>query len=181
MRIVAGLYRGKKLFSPTSDVIRPTADRARESVFNILYSVLKRPWNEISFADIFAGTGAMGFEALSRGAKKVVFVDIDTTILNKNLNLFLSEKNKISVIKTDATKLYNIRENFDIIFMDAPYKKGLSEKALCEIVEKKWMAKNGICIVETANDESLNISEQIELIDKRKYGAATFWFLQFSN
>ena len=83
MRIVAGLYRGKKLFSPQSDAVRPTSDRARESVFNILYSMSKKNWAEISFADIFAGTGAMGFEALSRGAKKVAFVDIDTTLLNK--------------------------------------------------------------------------------------------------
>ena len=177
MRIVAGLYRGKKLFSPTSDVIRPTADRARESVFNILHSTLKKSWAEICFADIFAGTGAMGFEALSRGAKKVAFVDIDTTILNKNLSLFPNEKNKISVIKNDATNLYNISEKFDIIFMDAPYKKGLSEKAVNVILNNDCLAKDGLLIVETQAEESFSIDERLKLIDKRKYGIAVFYFL----
>ncbi|MBP5399320.1 MAG: 16S rRNA (guanine(966)-N(2))-methyltransferase RsmD [Alphaproteobacteria bacterium] len=179
MRIIAGLYRGKKLFSPQSDQVRPTADRARESVFNILYSMLEKPWAELSFADIFAGTGAMGFEALSRGAKKVAFVDIDVASINKNLVMFQNEKSKVAVVKRDACNLGVAPCAFDVVFMDAPYKKGLSEKALCEIVEKKWLAEDGICIVETAAEENLDISEQMALIDKRKYGAATFWFLKF--
>ncbi|MBO7556638.1 MAG: 16S rRNA (guanine(966)-N(2))-methyltransferase RsmD [Alphaproteobacteria bacterium] len=177
MRIVAGLYRGKKLFSPQSDSVRPTADRARESVFNILYSMIKTSWAEISFADIFAGTGAIGFEALSRGAKKVVFVDMDIAALNKNLSLFPNEKNKISVIKNDATKLYNISEKFDIIFMDAPYNKGLSEKAVNAILNNEWLAKDGLLIVETQADEPFAIDERLKLIDKRKYGIAAFYFL----
>lgn len=181
MRIVAGLYRGKKLFSPQSDSVRPTADRARESVFNILYSIIKTSWAEISFADIFAGTGAIGLEALSRGAKKVIFVDMDTAPLNKNLDLFPNEKNKIFVIKNDATKLYNISEKFDIIFMDAPYNKGLSEKAVTAILNNEWLANDGLLIVETQADEIFTIDERLKLLDKRKYGIAAFYFLQLSN
>ena len=178
MRIVAGLYKGKKLFSPQSDAVRPTSDRARESIFNILFSIMKNSWAEISFADIFAGTGAMGLEALSRGAKKVVFVDMDTVSLNKNLSLFPNEKNKISVKKNDATKLYNINEKFDIIFMDAPYNKGLSEKTVNAILNNEWLAKDGLLIVETQAEETFAIDERLNLIDKRKYGIATFYFLQ---
>lgn len=178
MRIVGGLYRGKKLFSPSSELVRPTADRARESIFNILYSILKRSWAEVSFADIFAGTGAMGFEAVSRGAKRVAFVDIDVTLVNKNLALFQNEKSKIEVIKRDACNLCVAPTPFDVIFMDAPYKKGLSEKAVEEVVCKKWLAEGGILIVETAADEVFDIDEKLELVDKRKYGIAVFWFLR---
>ena len=97
------------------------------------------------------------------------------------MSLFSNEKNKISIIKNDATNLYNIDEKFDIIFMDAPYNKGLSEKALYKLMEKKWLADDGICIIETAANENLQIDKQLTLIDKRKYGAGTFWFLQYSN
>lgn len=178
MRIVGGLYRGKKLFSPQSDEVRPTADRARESVFNILYSMLKKPWEELSFADIFAGTGAMGFEALSRGAKKVAFVDIDIASINKNLAMFQNEKGKVAVVRRDACSLGVAPSAFDIVFMDAPYKKGLSEKALCAVLDNQWLAKDGVCIVETGANENLVFDERLELVDKRKYGIAYFWFLQ---
>ena len=178
MRIVAGLYRGKKLFSPQSDAVRPTADRARESVFNILYSMLEKSWSELSFADIFAGTGAMGLEALSRGAKKVAVVDIDVASVNKNLAMFQNEKDKVSVVKRDVCHLGVAPCAFDVVFMDAPYKKSLSEKALCEVLDKQWLAEDGICIVETEADENLAFDERLELVDKRKYGIANFWFLQ---
>ena len=178
MRIVAGLYRGKKLFTPVSDLVRPTADRARESVFNILFSMMKKPWAELSYADVFAGTGAMGFEALSRGAKKVAFIDVDIALVAKNAALFPNEKNKITIIKKDACNLCVAPSVFEVVFMDAPYKKGLSEKAVEEVVCKKWLAKDGILIVETAADEVFAVDERLELVDKRKYGAAVFWFLR---
>ena len=77
MRIVAGKYRGKQLFSPKVGVVRPTADRAREALFNILTSKIGNDWSDYTFLDVFSGTGAVGFEALSRGAAKVGFVDIN--------------------------------------------------------------------------------------------------------
>ena len=128
MRIIGGLYRGKKLLSPKTEAIRPTADKARESVFNILHSKLTKEWNQINLADIFAGTGAFGLEAVSRGAHSVTFVDIDTSTLKKNIDLFSNEKNKITIIKADASSLPHAQQGLDIIFMDAPYNKGLSEK-----------------------------------------------------
>ena len=178
MRIIAGLYRGKKLFSPLSNQIRPTADRARESVFNILSSKISEPWDQIRLADIFAGTGAFGFEAISRGAKSVTFVDIDTSTATKNSSLFPNEKSKITILKTDACRLPVASAPFDIIFIDAPYHQELSVKALGSILTSKWLAKDGICIVETAADEELPIPQNLKLTDTRRYGIAKFYFLQ---
>ncbi len=181
MRIIGGLYRGKKLLSPKTEAIRPTADKARESVFNILNSKLNKEWKQINLADIFAGTGAFGLEALSRGAQSVTLVDIDTSTLTKNINLFPNEKNKITVIKTDASSLPHPQQIFDVIFMDAPYNKGLNEKALLSVIKNNWLAPNGICIVETNAKEELDIPSPLQLIDSRRYGIAKFWFLTFNN
>ncbi|MBR1841331.1 MAG: RsmD family RNA methyltransferase [Alphaproteobacteria bacterium] len=88
MRIVAGKYRGKKLWAPTGKDVRPTSERAREALFSILYSKIGGNYSAMNIADIYAGTGAFGFEALSRGFKSVTFVDIDTTAVRKNAKLF---------------------------------------------------------------------------------------------
>lgn len=179
MRIIGGIYRGKKLFSPLSDKIRPTADKARESLFNIIFSKAEKPWHQIRLADIFCGTGAFGLESISRGASAVTLVDLDISTAAKNAALFSNEKNKISLIKANAANLPAVTTAFDIIFLDAPYHQGLSEKALYSIIEKKWLAPDGICIVETAADEPLSVPEQMVLADTRRYGIAQFRFLKF--
>lgn len=181
MRIIGGLYRGKTLLSPKTQQVRPTSDKARESVFNILYSKLTKSWDQINLADIFAGSGAFGLEAVSRGAKSVMLVDLDTSTATKNANLFPNEKNKITILKADATALPHPRQNFDIIFMDAPYHKSLSKQALSSILKNDWLAPHGICIIETAADEKLEIPQSMKLIDERRYGIAKFWFLIFEN
>lgn len=178
MRIIGGLYRGKKLFSPQSENVRPTADRAREAVFNILFSKLSRPWNQIRLADLFAGTGAFGFEALSRGAAAVTLVDINTASAAKNAALFPGEKSKITLLKADASDLPPAPAAFDVIFLDAPYHRGLSEKALDSLLAKGWLAPGGLCIVETAADEEPAIPDALVLDDKRRYGIAGFFFLK---
>lgn len=178
MRIIGGTYRGKKLLSPLSDKVRPTADKARESVFNILFSKLSKPWNDIRLADIFTGSGAFGLEAMSRGAKSVTLVDLDTTAANKNAALFPNEKNKINILRANAANLPKANTAFDIIFMDAPYHQGLSEKALQQVLAQKWLAQGGLCIVETAEDEELTIPDELSLEDNRRYGIAHFHFLK---
>lgn len=92
MRIIAGNYRGKKLFSPESDKVRPTADRAREALFNILHSSLEKDWSAYKLLDVFAGTGAFALEALSRGAAAVALIDKDTRSLEKMLPCFPKKK-----------------------------------------------------------------------------------------
>lgn len=179
MRIIGGIYRGKKLFSPLSDKIRPTADKARESVFNIIFSKSEKPWGQIRLADIFCGTGAFGLEAISRGAANVALVDLDTSTAAQNAALLPNEKNKILLIKANAVNLPSAPAAFDIIFLDAPYHQGLSEKALLSLINKKWLAPDGICIIETAADEVLGIPENMLLTDSRRYGIARFYFLKF--
>lgn len=179
MRIIGGRYRGKKLFSPQSENIRPTSDRAREAIFNILYSKLSGNFSQIDLLDVFSGTGAFALEAMSRGLKSVTLLDIDTTDLNKNIALFPQEKDKISVLRLDATQMPKAPKKFGLVFMDAPYKKGLSEKALVELSEKQWLHEDALCVVELEKDENINLPAAYEQIDERIYGLAKVLFLQY--
>lgn len=178
MRIVAGKYRGKKLLTPVGKDVRPTSERAREAIFSIFYSKTGGDYAAMNMADIYAGTGAFGYEALSRGFKSATFVDIDTTIVQKNAKLFPAETDKIKIITADATKLPHSRQKFDLIFMDAPYALGLTEKTLIQILQQKWLNKGGICIAETRKDETLPISDDFDIIDERTYGLAKIFFLK---
>ncbi len=181
MRIISGIYRGKKLISPDSPDVRPTSDRARESVFNILQSKLNKPLCEICLADVFAGSGAFALEAISRGVKKAFLIDLDTRSASKNIALFPKEKERIHLIKSDVQKLPLAPCACELIFMDAPYKKGLSEKALASLYEKKWLADNALLIVEVEKTENLIVPEPFETIDTRIYGLAKIIFLQLKN
>ena len=178
MRIIGGKYRGKKLFSPLGKEVRPTAERAREAVFNILYSHLNVEYKELSVADIFAGTGAFGLEAISRGFKSATFIDMDITTVTRNAKMFLTEQDKIKIIKANALNLPRLRNQFNIIFMDAPYAKGLTEKVLSQIIMKNWLDDNGLCIAEVRQDENVIIPDTLELIDERLYGLARILFLR---
>lgn len=177
MRIIGGKYRGKKLVSPVSDKIRPTSDKAREALFNILRSRLGNDFSELFLIDAFAGSGAFAMEAVSQGFAGVVLVDIDPTDLQKNVALFAGEKNKITVVRADATKRMVLDRKFDVLFMDAPYHQNLTEKAL---VEMKSVLKNrALCLIEVCHDESCILPEGYELVDERKYGQAKVIIAQF--
>ena len=138
MRIISGKYRGKKLIAPKSINIRPTEDRVREAVFSILYSLLG-PLEEKSVLDVFAGTGAFGLESLSRGARNVCFIDKDIETLSKNTALFEKEKDNMKILHADISNLPYTSNSFDIVFSDAPYDKGLNEKALLNLQNKKQL------------------------------------------
>ena len=180
MRIIGGQYRGKKLFSPDSDKVRPTSDRAREALFNILSSRLENPLSEYSMLDVFAGTGAFALEALSRGAKEVCMIDIDTKSLLKNTALFASEKNKINVIRSDVAHLSPAQRQYDILFMDAPYNKGLSEIALKNLADKQWLKKGALCMVEVEKTEQIEIPSCYQVQNERIYGLAKVIFMQYN-
>lgn len=177
MRIIGGLYRGKKLLSPRSANVRPTADQAREAVFNILFSRLGKPWNELSAADVFAGSGAFALEAVSRGVRSVTLVDLDLTDAARNVALFPAEKNKIRLLKADAARLPTVPAPFDLLFLDAPYHLGLSEKALASLLKQNWIGPDSLCVVERARDEKLTLPDGLEAVDERIYGIARFLFL----
>ena len=176
MRIISGTLRGKKLSTPKDDHIRPTADRAREAVYNIITSKLDEPLSAYDVADIFSGTGAFGLEAASRGAKSVTFVDLDLTLTQKNAVL-CGFKN-LNFIKADATKLPKAQKSFAVIFTDAPYNKGLTEQTLISLLKQGYLDKKTLLIAETAKNESLIIPSKLELIDERTYGAAKFSFFK---
>ena len=171
MRIIAGKYRGKKLFTPDSKDVRPTSDRAREALFSIIYSRLGS-LSTSKVLDVFAGTGAFGFEALSRGAAKVGFIDKDTKLVKKNLSLFVSESSKVGIFNYDALSLPQSKEAYNLIFSDAPYAKELSHKAINELANKGWIENKALCIVETRKDEELLAGESFHLLDERVYGLA---------
>ncbi len=177
MRIIAGKYRGKKLFSPQSDGVRPTADRARESVFNILNSRLELPWENYRLLDLFSGTGAFALEALSRGASFIAMVDHNPQTIRKNAALFPNESANIRIITADATKLPPAQEKYNLLFADAPYNRGLSAPALISAASKNWLCPDAFCIVETEKSESLPLPQGFELLDERCYGIAKFSFL----
>jgi len=189
------------LVSPASDKVRPTADRARESVFNILNSYID-DWSKVRLLDVFCGTGAFGLEGVSRGAAEVCLIDVDTLTAEKNAKLFEAEIGKIKIVRADVSRLSNIdtfltsphqlskadksaskltspenRRGFNIVFLDAPYNKGLSEVALQSLINGGWAADDAIIVVEVEKNETLDASS-LELVDQRIYGLAKFLFFR---
>lgn len=179
MRIIAGKYRGKKLCPPQSLLVRPTSDRARESLFNILNSRLENLWQEYRLLDVFSGTGAFALEAVSRGIEEVCLVDLNTSSLKPNLALFPAEKSRIRVLNADALKLPSAEHKYNLVFMDAPYGKGLSEPALEQLHLKNWLEAGTLCLVEVEKKEEINIPSCYEFLDERIYGLAKILFLNY--
>lgn len=178
MRIISGSLRGKKLFTPKTDNIRPTTDRTREAIYNILYSKLKTPLTNCQILDIFSGTGAFGLEALSRGAQNACFVDIDLNLTQKNIKL--CGFTNVSFKKCDARKLPQSPTTFDIVFMDAPYKQDLSLPVLENLLAKNYLSPSTLIIVELAKDESISLPSSFSLIDERIYGISKVLFLELN-
>lgn len=173
MRIVGGIYRGRTLLSFSGDDVRPTPDMVRESLFNILQFRIKGA----TFLDLFSGTGAMGIEALSRGARTVTFNDRareSVALLKKNLDKIGITEN-IKVFNKDALDLLKSGEKYDIIYIDPPYKTDLGLKALCLV--KEAMSDNGLVIFEDEK-EFLGQVEGLKITDKRKYGRVRLTFFE---
>lgn len=179
MRIISGAKRGKKLFAPADDRIRPTSDRAREALFSILYAKYFDSLDGVTVMDIFSGTGAVGLEAASRGASSVAFVDIDLKLTKKNAAV--CGFNNLSFIEKDARRLPKAYKPMSLIFLDAPYNKGLSEPVLARLLEEGYINADTVIVVETATDEVLRLPDGLILEDERVYGAARFSFLRFSH
>lgn len=183
MRIIAGQFRGKQLLSPADDTIRPTADRARESLFNILASRLGPNFDGLRVLDLFAGTGALGFEALSRGAAHVTFVDTGTAargLIRDHIDAF-GAGGVTRLLRRDATALGlpGSIKPFDLIFADPPYDKGLGEAALAGIARDGWIAPEATIVLEEAVDANIALPDGYRLEDRRIYGAAAMHILSF--
>ncbi len=189
MRIVGGEFRGRVLKSPTGSATRPTSDRTREAVFNILHHAKWRRGDIIEGAralDVFAGTGALGLEALSRGAAHAVFVERDFSaarICQENIDA-LGVKDRALILKFDglspvARPLY--LEPRTLVFLDPPYGKGMASKALLGLAEKDWLAPGAICAVEMAKKQPEEPPQGFIQHDERSYGIAAVKFLEWTG
>ena len=169
MRVISGSAKGRRLKEPVGDNIRPTSDKVKEAVFTIIaFDIEGR-----KVLDLFAGSGQLGIEALSRGAKSAIFVDSanESTRLIRE-NLFISKFSDLAVVyTTDALRYLEYDEIFDVIFIDAPYDTQLASKALLKIIEFDKLNINGIIIVEVKSDTVIpEIPRPYELIKEYKYG-----------
>ena len=180
MRIVGGRFRGRALRGPGSDAIRPTSDRLRETIFNILAHSYGDPVSGARVLDLFAGTGAMGLEALSRGAAFALFVDDSAAargLIRENVEAF-GVGGQSRLFRRDATRLGPAAPNepFSLVFCDPPYGKGLAQRALASCAEGGWLTDDALVVVEEAGDATLQWPEGFALIEKRDYGEAQVVF-----
>lgn len=176
MRIIAGRFRGKHLIAPSDDSIRPTADRVRESIFDILASRLGASFEGLRVLDLFAGTGAMGLEALSRGASSVVFVETGAEargLIRDHIEAF-GVGGVAKLLRRDATALgpSGTMGAFDLVFLDPPYGQGLAERALVSAREGGWIAPDATIVLEESAESAVELPAGFELEDRRAYGAA---------
>jgi 16S rRNA (guanine966-N2)-methyltransferase len=175
MRIVGGTFKGHHLVGPTSTSTRPTSDRVRESLFNILaHGVEGFNLEGARVMDLFAGTGALGLEALSRGAKFCQFVEESAEargIIRKNADV-LGAIGRCKIWRRDATDLGSCapQSPFELIFADPPYSKGLGEKALQSVMAGEWLSPGGIIVLEEAEKAEVGEVTGLNLIDTRSYG-----------
>jgi 16S rRNA (guanine966-N2)-methyltransferase len=180
--VVAGRLKGRSLASPSSRDIRPTADRLRESVFNILIHAYDDPIWDARVLDLFAGTGALGIEAVSRGAKFALFVDdgAEARALLRNNVEVLGLGGATRIFRRDATNLGPAHpvEPFSLVFLDPPYGKGLAEKALASLREGGWLTPGALLIVEEAKAAGFVTPEGFEELERRAYDDTEFVFLR---
>ncbi|MCC7271731.1 MAG: 16S rRNA (guanine(966)-N(2))-methyltransferase RsmD [Alphaproteobacteria bacterium] len=182
MRIVAGRHRGRPLEAPAGDAIRPTGARVREAVFDILAH--GAPAGHVmlpgaSVLDAFAGTGAMGLEALSRGAARAAFIEKDrAAVATLRANVArLGEDARAHVLQGDATRPPPAPAPADLVFLDPPYAEGVAAQALSALAAAGWLAPGAVAVVETAARDGFTPPEGFREIDRRRYGKAAVSFL----
>jgi len=183
MRVVGGRLRGRALSGPKSQAIRPTADRLRESLFNILAHGHGNPVPDARVLDLFAGTGALGIEAISRGAAFALFVDDGVearSLLRANVEA-LGLGGVTRVFRRDATRLGAAHpvEPFSLAFADPPYGKGLAERALVSAREGGWLTPEALVIVEEAVASAFKPPEGFEEIERRAYDDTEFVLMRY--
>jgi 16S rRNA (guanine966-N2)-methyltransferase len=184
MRIVSGRWRGRAIRAPEGASTRPTSDRARQAVFNILEHA---PWSpgleDKRVIDLFAGSGALGLEALSRGAAFCLFVERgepSLSAIRANAQAFGAGAGA-RVLRQDASRL-GMRPPgeapFDVAFLDPPYGQGLGEQALAGLRDGGWLAPDALAVLERGADEAGSAPDGYEVLDERRYGAAKLSFLR---
>lgn len=179
MRITTGIHKGRVLISPPGDAIRPTSDKMRQALFNILggYGL---PVDALVL-DAFCGTGALGLEALSRGAAHVTFMDMDTKACAANIAAFKAE-GSTTLLKRDAVKPGTPPgAPATLLLADPPYRKGLLPASLTALAQNGWLAPSALCACEAERDHPTDIPSGYALLDRRDYGAACLLLLRHTG
>lgn len=183
VRIVGGEFRGRSLVSPKSDAIRPTTDRTRESLFNIISHAYPEALTGGRVLDIFAGTGAVGLEAISRGCRFGLFVENSVEgrgLLRENIEAF-GLQGRAKVFRRDATDLgpAGTMEPFDMVFADPPYAKGLGEAALISASTGGWLVNGALAILEERADMQPVLPPAFKPLDMRVFGETRIHFYRY--
>lgn len=182
MRIIAGSHRGRPLVTPSGQETRPTSDRMRQSLFNILENAPWSPihWSETYILDAFAGSGALGFEALSRGARHAWFWDISPhaiTCIHKNAqNLGFTTQS--TIVKCSPQNPPAPKADINLLFLDPPYHQGLVTRALNACQSHKWLGQDCLAVIETAKDEEIDLVDGWQQVDQRFMGKSQLLFWQ---
>lgn len=174
MRIVSGRFKGRGLTAPRTQAVRPTSDRLRETIFNVLAHAYGDPVTGARVLDLFAGTGALGLEALSRGAAYALFVDDSAEgrgLVKANIDL-LGVAGITKVFRRDATKLGPAHPNapFSLVFCDPPYGKGLAPPALAAALKGGWLATGALVLVEEGVGAEVPPPDGFSVVELREYG-----------
>jgi 16S rRNA (guanine966-N2)-methyltransferase len=185
MRIVGGRFRGRSLAGPRSDAIRPTSDRLRETIFNILGHGYADPVSGARVLDLFAGTGAMGFEALSRGAAFTLFVDQGAEargIIRENIEA-LGLGGATRLFRRDATRMGPAGPTapFSLVFCDPPYGQDLATRALASCAGGGWLADGALIVIEEAQGMEVPLPERFSEIERRDYGETKVVFGRYTS
>ncbi len=183
MRIVGGEFRGRTLATPKSSAIRPTIDRTRESLFNIIGHVYPEAIEGARVIDLFAGTGAVGLEALSRGCRSALFVENSVEgrgLLWENIEQF-GLHGRARILRRDATKLGGVGtiEPFHFLFADPPYGQGLAEAALGAAHDGGWLLPGALVVVEERADVTLSVDPIFSLLEQRLFGDTKMHFFRY--
>jgi len=188
LRITGGKFRGRALVEPPDNRVRPTSDKVRQAIFNILAH------NDFGFdlegarvIDLFAGTGALGLEAVSRGAAFALFVDDSAesrALIRTNVEA-LGLTGATKIWRRDATALGPMASGtggpFSLAFLDAPYRQELSAKAIASLVDGGWLSPGAVVVAETAADETLPLPDGLQSLDTRRYGETALHILANSS
>jgi 16S rRNA (guanine966-N2)-methyltransferase len=185
MRIIAGEFRGRPLAAPKGAATRPTASRVREALFDILAHGIGFSLDGAVVLDAFAGAGALGLEALSRGAESVVFMDHDRAageIINQNIEtLGVTGLARVIACDVSAPPRAAPESAAQLLFLDPPYGKGLVDPALKGLAGRGWLAEGAVLVIEYGADERLDLPEAFTELDRRHYGAAALLFARFNG
>ncbi len=186
MRIVGGRFRGRALVAPDDNRTRPTSDRVREAVFNILaHAIAGFALEGAKVLDLFAGTGALGLEALSRGAAFCLFVEEDAqarALIRRNVEA-LGLTGATKIFRRDAADLGPAGRNggFTLAFLDPPYDQGLAERALLSAAAGGWLAPDAIAIIEERKGACIPLPTGFSALDERSWGDTQVRFVRFAG